>query len=78
VDLKLLTRYNVPREDKITSKYIELVLKSFNISWHETLKVAKKISPDVSRKTIRSNVRKQQVASHSIKGPAKDFNHRKL
>jgi group II intron reverse transcriptase/maturase len=81
IEVNLLTRYNVSREDKVNPEYTEAVQKHLGTSWNEVLEVIKKATPDVSRKKVRMalrDVRKQQAAQNRIKYYADDPNHRKL
>lgn len=81
IEVNLLTRYNIPRENKINPEYTEAVQKHLGTPWNKVLEGIKEAAPDVSRKKVRMalrEVRKQQAAQNKIKYYADDPNHRKL
>jgi group II intron reverse transcriptase/maturase len=81
VEMNLLTKYNVLREDNVSVEYNEAVFKHLGTKWNDVLEAIKEAAPDVNRKKIRlalREVRKQQAAQNRIKYYADDPNHRKL
>ena len=81
VEMNLLTKYNVLREDNVSEEYNEAVFKHLGTKWNDVLEAIKEAAPDVNRKKIRlalREVRKQQAAQNRIKYYADDPNHRKL
>jgi len=81
VEVHLLTKFNVKRQDSISPEYAEAVNKHLGTKWNDVLEVVKNSAPDVSRKKVRMalrEVRKQQAAQNKIKYYADDPNHRKL
>lgn len=81
VEVYLLTKFNVKRQDSINPEYAEAVNKHLGTKWNDVLEVVKNSAPDASRKKVRMalrEVRKQQAAQNKIKYYADDPNHRKL
>ena len=81
VEINLLTKFNILREDNINPEYAEAFIKHLGTKWNDVLECIKENAPDVSRKKIRlalREVRKQQAAQNKIKYYADDLSHKKL